>query len=173
MHAQTRFIAFALFLACAQYVAAQAESPGGQKASFTMSISLVHGTVKPGSEVPVTVEATNTSAGPFDFIIARGGASLYTIQVFDSAGKAVPLTPFGAALQRGRYLHEEGKPPRVLVGSAGGHTIAPGETAKDMVDLDERFDLSKPGSYTVQLERLDPATKLTVKSNIVTLTVAN
>jgi hypothetical protein len=42
-----------------------------------------------------------------------------------------------------------------------------------MVDLDERFDLSKPGSYTVQLERLDPATKLTVKSNIVTLTVAN
>jgi hypothetical protein len=175
MNTRTRFFALALFLACVPYAAGQTAPPEGQKAYFTMSISLVHGTVKPGSEIPVTVEATNTSASPYDFIMARAGGSLYKVHLSDSEGKMVPLTCLGALIQKGNGIApEEGKcPQRLLVGEAGGATMAPGKTAKDTVHLDEWFDLSKPGTYTIQFERLDWATHLTVKSNTVTLTVAN
>ena len=84
------------------------------------------------------------------------------------------LTCLGAEIQKGNGIApEEGKCRALLVGDSHGHTIAPGKTAKDTVHLVDWFDLSEPGTYTIQFERLDEATKLTVKSNAVTVTVAN
>jgi hypothetical protein len=38
--------------------------------------------------------------------------------------------------------------------------------------LNELFDLNKPGQYTIQVRRFDPATGTMVASNTVTLTIA-
>ncbi len=69
-------------------------------------------------------------------------------------------------------IREEGKPQRIIPGGSGTFVmIAPGQAAKDVVVLSQQVDLSQPGEYKVRLERVDPATKIPVKSNTVTLTV--
>jgi hypothetical protein len=139
-----------------------------------MNISLKNGTVRPSSEVPITVELTNTSGAQIELWRARTGPPPYTVEVFDRAGKAAPLTAVGSAFRKGEAaVRENGKAVRVFPGGGSFIKIAPGETVKDWLFIENQFDLSPPGTYSIQLERIDPATKLPVKSNTVTLTVAN
>jgi hypothetical protein len=51
------------------------------------------------------------------------------------------------------------------------YKIGPGKTSREDADLTEEFELSKPGKYTVQAERLDQYSKGPVKSNIITITL--
>jgi hypothetical protein len=150
---------------------AQSAARDSQKAFFTMRINLKDGTVKPGSEVQVMVELTNTSAGNISLWRSRTGPSPYTIRVVDPAGKALATRD---AIRNGKAgLGSDNKPPRAVVGTGSSVTIAPDETKKDAVSIEDQFDLSQPGAYEIQFERIDPSTKLVVKSNIVTLTIAN
>jgi len=51
-------------------------------------------------------------------------------------------------------------------------SVKPGETkCTGAITVSELFLLAKPGNYTVQMSRIDPATNLTVKSNIIPLRV--
>lgn len=164
----------ALLLAYGAHAVGQEPTPDGQKASFTINISFTSETVKPGAEVQVSVNVTNTSAEPISLWRARTGPPPYTVEVFDRAGKGARLTPVGAAFRRGDLvIREQGKPQRIIPDGSGAFVaIAPGETAKDVVLLSQQVDLRQPGAYRIRLERVDPATKVRVKSNTLTLTVA-
>jgi hypothetical protein len=166
--------ALALFLACAEHAVGQKVAPDGRKASFTMSISLKERTVKPGSEVQVAVELTNGSTERIWLWRSRTGPPPYTIKLLDREGKGAALTAKGRAFQKGEaVIRENGRIVRAFPGSGEQASVAPGETVKDSVSIDDQFDLTQPGTYTIQLERIDPVTELLVKSNSVTLTVAN
>jgi hypothetical protein len=172
MYSNSRLIAFALLLACAEHAIGQAAAPARQSPSFTMGIGLSEGTVKRGSDVLVTVNLTNTSATAIQLWRARSGPPPYTIRVCDHEGRATPMTAAGRAFQKGQMsVSEEGKIVRIFSGSGAFVTIAPGGTVEDWVSIEDKVDLSQPGAYTIQLERIDPATKLPVKSNTVSLTV--
>ncbi len=173
MYSRSRSIALALFLGCAEHAVGQAATPAAPKPSFTMSISLKDGTVKPGAEVQVAVDLTNTSGAPIQLWHARSGRASYTVQALDRDGKAAPLTALERVFRGEAAEQEKGKPMRVRTGGGYFMTIAPGETAKDAIIIQDQVDLSQPGAYTIQLERIDPATNLPLKSNTVTLTVAN
>jgi hypothetical protein len=174
MHSRSRFAALALVLACAEHAVGQAAAPVSPEPSFAMSIGLKDGTVRPGSEILVTVDLTNTSGARIELWRARTGPPPYTVQVLDRAGRAARLTPVGAAFRKGEAaVRENGKIVRVFPGSGEFVIVAPGETVKDWVSIGNQFDLSQPGAYTIRLERTDLATKLPVKSNAVTVTVAN
>jgi len=96
------------------------------------------------------------------------------IQVVDHTGKAAQLTAVGIAFRNGEAsIPENGnKPPRAVVGTGSSVSLAPGEALNDAVSIENQFNLTEPGTYSIQLERVDPATKLVVKSNVVTLSVA-
>jgi hypothetical protein len=138
-----------------------------------MVISLKDEAVKPGSEVQVLVDLTNTSAGRISVWRSRTGPPPYIIKVLDHAGKGVQPKLPGAATQDEKANMRDDKPPRAVAGTGSSVTLTPGETIKDAVSIGNQFDLSQPGAYKIQFERPDPATKLLVKSNIVTLTVSN
>jgi hypothetical protein len=164
----------ALFLAVGGNAVGQEPPPDGREASFTMSISLAEKTVKPGSEVWGIVDLTNTSAERLWLWRPRTGAPVYTVEVVDRAGKAVPMTAMGRALRKGdrTYASEKGGPMRSLGANTGSSVgIEPGDTVKDAIAIQQQVDLSQPGEYTIRLERVDPATKVAVKSNTVTLKV--
>lgn len=166
-------ILVALLFAYGEHLIAQEPAQEGRKASFSMNISLTSATVKPGDEVQVIVSLTNTSKEGISLWRARRGPPLYSIEVLDRAGKPAPLTPLGIAFRRGDLvIREQGKPQRIIPGGSGAFAaIAPGETAKDVFLLSQQVDLSQPGEYMIQLVRADPATKVLVKSNAVTLKV--
>jgi hypothetical protein len=154
------------------YVTGQEAPSNALKPSFTMRISIKDGTAKVGTEIQITVGLTNTSAGQIELWRAYSGPPPYTVLVLDHAGKAAALTPVGIAFQKGEAaVRENGKVVRVFPSNGTLVRIAPGETATDAIAIQRQFDLSQPGTYTVQLERTDHATNLLVKSNAVSLTI--
>ena len=174
MGRRAEFAALIVLLACAECGLGQKVSPDGQKASFTMSISLKESTVKPGSEVQVAVELTNTSTERIWLWRSRSGPPPYTIKLLDREGKGAAVTAKGRAFQKGEaIIRENGRVVRAFPGGGEQVSAAPGETVKDWVSVDDQFDLTQPGIYTIQLERVDLITKLLVKSNALTFTVAD
>jgi hypothetical protein len=137
-----------------------------------MNISLKDTIVKQGAEIQIVVELTNTSAGRILLWRSRSGPPPYTIRVLDREGRGAPMTAKGRAFQRGEaVIRENGKIVRAFPGGGEQVAIEPNETVKDSVSIDDQFDISQPGTYAVQLERVDPVTKALSKSNIVSLTV--
>lgn len=174
MSCRTRVVAIAVLVACARLALAQNTPSVDQKASFTMRIHLKDDTVKRGSEVQVWVELTNISTEPIWLWRSRTGPPPYTIKIADRQGRPASLTAKGRAFQKGKaVILESGRIVRAFPGSGAQVSIVPGETVQDSVNIDEQFDLTQPGTYTIQLERVDPVTKVRVKSNAVTMTVAN
>ena len=86
----------------------------------------------------------------------------FKIDVHDSAGNRPSLAD-------GSRVPIEGVETRG--GSHFSILVAPGEALKIDFEIDKAYDLSKPGAYTIQLLRMDEATKRVAKSNIITVTV--
>jgi len=173
-HAQFTAAFLMASVACIGSAAGQSTAPVQErKPSFIMTISLKEKTVRPGSQVFVNVDLTNTSDREAQIYITRSGKTPYTFQVLDGTGKAAPLTRQGRAILNGQSVVKDEKGNlRMMVGTGGAVPVAPGGTLHDMVIVTE-YDLSQPGEYTIRLQRTDPATKLIVTSNTVTLIVAN
>jgi hypothetical protein len=88
---------------------------------------------------------------------------LMDIQIRDSDGTPAPET------ERGKIIHRRAGP---LAGGNGFlHDCKPGETFTEQSDLSAEFELTKPGTYTVQASRYDSVSGQVVKSNTLTLTV--
>jgi hypothetical protein len=126
--------------------------------------------VKAGSPVRVKITTTNTSDR--EVVYYETGPWHYNIYVRDATGAYAPDTPEGL-----------GKHPWSPRRTGGGGVfsgpsfrfrlaIGPGKKQEDEVDVTKEYDLSKPGKYTVQLERPDPENKgQWLRSNTITVTV--
>lgn len=180
---------------------AQSAQPSqGAKPPFSISISLERDVVKAGSEVSLDIVLTNTSDGK---IVIAGwedqSCENYEIEIHDSEGKRLP--------QRNECLPSENPNERTVCVSSDSPVVRPcvpqnqvldphGEM-KEKILVNELYDLSRPGKYTIQAlransprtfvevtrkfgygsqelelyDKTNDTSRATVESNTVTLTI--
>lgn len=130
---------------------------------FSIALSSDQPVVKAGWDVWVRIKMTNTSSGSVDCSTASSnGLDLrYSFEISDSSGNKIDKV-------RSSHPELEG------TGSFRLCTLAPGQsTSPDENLLSREYDLSKPGTYTVQVSRgiSRDEKKGVVKSNPITITV--
>jgi hypothetical protein len=130
-------------------------------------VSAGTGAEKAGSPVYLLVELRNDSgktltSSQWDY------EEYYTFDVRDAEGKTAPEKD---AL---RWLQERLKPGARNSGHGIISRIEPGITWKEQLTISDYFDMSRPGTYTIQLERKlpDELGTGTIKLDKVTVTVA-
>jgi hypothetical protein len=143
-------------LGLAGFDAAQAQDVA--PAPFSITISSPHIVVKAGSDVYVDIRMTNTSTA--DVYYAVGAGPVFQIEVHDTQGKRAPEGPLGFRAHRPRAIS------RLIA-----RTLKPGETYEVKGSLNSLYDLSNPGTYVIQAQRMDPQSKVLVNSNTISVTV--
>jgi hypothetical protein len=155
--------------------------------AFSLSLVAAQTAAKAGSPIALAVTLTNVSDHGLRGHFERVGESVMRahrledydalmrnvdIKVFDSDGKQVPETEYGAAVH--------GRPPiNPSPGPSSGRftsapvpfLIGPGKSLHENADLNKEFELTKPGKYTVQAQRYDNESNTLVTSNVITLTI--
>jgi hypothetical protein len=51
--------------------------------------------------------------------------------------------------------------------------LKPGESWKDTITVNDLYNLREPGEYTIYVQRFDPANKIMLKSNRISVTIAS
>ncbi len=129
------------------------------QATFSLSVKAIPSVVRKGSPVQVEIVTTNTANQ--EIAVPRWFSDLNII-VLDNAGRR-PLTSKGEDRLAGRGM---------IVGSDRFFLLGEGQSDKVTLTVNsELYDLSKPGTYTIQVKSHDDYTKTMVKSNVVTVTV--
>src|SRR5258706_741466 len=135
-----------------------------EKPPFTITISTPQVTVKAGLDVRLKVTMMNTSDRDINYTVGTG--PIIDIDIRDAGGKPLSETPDG------RKIHGT---DRKVAGPGSGTVVRvplkPGETLDGESILNQEYDLSIPGKYTIQAVRADPISKNVVKSNTITVTV--
>jgi hypothetical protein len=137
----------------------------GSRARFSIVISTVETNVKSGAKLPLDVTLTNISDQEY-----RIGTSIglraerdFQIDVLDDQGHSAPRTAYGKKIDGQVGLYS---------GSIGSHLLKPGGSLMYHADLSKIFELTKPGSYTVQAQKNDYRNAVVVTSNSIILTVS-
>jgi hypothetical protein len=158
-----KLLATALALAAAG--AAQTE----QRPRFTLTITAAKSSVPVGSPMALVAEMKNVSdRNIYTGVVVTGdGVQLHHIDIrfLDKDGKPVPETDHGMLIH---FRHPRGS---TMINHAFSMPVPPGESATEDFDLAKEFDLTKPGEYSVQAQRLDYPTQTLVKSNTMTFTI--
>lgn len=116
-----------------------------KSAPFTITISGPNQPVEEGAEVRIHVVLTNVSGRPVS--VQRSPSPelaefYYTVRVRDEHGPEAKMTDYGRAASKGQY---QGSQMLIL--------LRPGEEDEENTVLSKQFDMSAPGTYTIQLER--------------------
>lgn len=112
-----------------------------------------------GSSAAQSAKKGKSEAPPFSIVISAAHEVV-------SAGAPIPVV----VTFRNTSSHDIGierAPVEFNETRGGSHfsiSMAPGEALKIDFEIDKAYDLSKPGAYTIQLSRLDEATKGEAKS---------
>lgn len=131
-------------------------------ALFSLTIETKKSTVKAGSAVWVEVKMENKSDHDLSVYRAISGdldqcGWVYRVHIRDTKGVEPSQTKFAQS---------------VGVGGSGGYIpLRPEKTITDRCNVAKLYDLSRPGKYTIQVERLDEQSKAFVESNTITVTV--
>jgi hypothetical protein len=168
-------LAFALAVTVSTADAQTAPQP------FSLTISAAHESVKAGAPIVVEISFKNISdhnirctgrpEGP-----THGELIGFRPVVRDAEGMEPPLTKLGR-LEFGRKKPGEDDHDAYMIESAAGTWLRPGGVMTPVIKLNELYDLSVPGKYTVQvlhggydlLGSHDDKTE--AKSNTITVTV--
>ncbi|MGO9231209.1 MAG: hypothetical protein ACLQKA_18630 [Bryobacteraceae bacterium] len=165
MRVRSTYVLLSTLLGLAGIMAAQDPQP--KKPAFSIAISAPQFAVKAGSPMVLQLTLTNTTDHDLNVSHAHINGTLLRymdVKVFDKDGQPVAETDYGMGLH-GRRLWP-------IFGDAGtSESIKPSEAVHEESDLNKEFDLSKPGKYTVQAERMDSTVREVVKSNVITFTV--
>jgi len=102
-------------------------------------------TVKLGSEITIRVRKTNTSDHPITKLGPENGASGLALEVLDSNGNPVPPHK-----QTDKWIRGGG-PGAGVNGDPKSFELQPGESRTDYAFLSRWFDLTNPGTYTIQV----------------------
>jgi hypothetical protein len=155
---------FSLFL---PLIAAHAQQqPQSAQPSLSLTISVPGTAVKAGSPLKLKITTTNTSDHDVSYLVSTDG--LYDVYVHDAAGALAPETPEGA---RKHFWSPNHRPEVGSVFVARYHLEARARQEIE-VDITKEYHLTKPGKYTVYVERPDPENKgKQIKSNTITITV--
>lgn len=128
---------------------------------FSLTISLSRETVPSGARVPLDVKLANTSDSKLEFV-ATVPACDYTVEVHALDKSVVPKTKYGNDVSKCQHSTR-----------ATFVQLKPGDTWEDTIDVDQLYDLSQPGGYSIQISREIPKGSGHVKSNTILLTVVS
>ena len=148
-----------------------AASIASAQPAFIITISAVRTVVAAQSPVEVQVILKNTSSHDLRFYVdksAKAELSGFGAEVTDAQGLVPKITAYYNQLIGDKAPRESVANPHaqfVIVSSGGDPTTAPGGTIGLHMDIAQMYDLSKPGTYTVQV------TYMTIKSNPLQITV--
>jgi hypothetical protein len=136
---------------------------------FSISISLAQDVVNADSEVRLDIVLTNTTNE--NIVIDQCGKPNYQMEVYDSQGKRLPR--LDECVQKEVPEHPgwttvceitAARPVTVCVPQNQVlKLLKPQESLKEEMVVNELYDLSRPGKYTIQVQRVnDPRTVITV-----------
>ena len=136
--------------------------------TFAVTIRLEPDVVKVNSEIRVKTTLINKSNGKISFERSPEDMAELEFQAYvrDDHGNPAPLTEYGRLVLKG-----EGPLPPLVTRFAGYTALLPGESLKCDVVITRLYDLSQPGKYTIQVERIHDSLKMVAKSNTITATV--
>jgi hypothetical protein len=155
------FVLMAVTLAIAADTSAQSVSKTQEHDAhsvadpFSITISVPQATFKVGDEIVVGIRLNNTGNQPLRIHGIKdvpGTVTNYEVDVRDTKGKIVEK----------RKMPES----KVVVEDAYGALIRPGRWEYRFILLDKYWELDKPGKYKVWVQRTNPASGLTAKSNV-------
>jgi len=163
-----KLLLFLTLMAAAAVSAAQLDPP-----AFSIAISVPQDVVTRGSKVKVKITLKNTSN--HDIVIPRSNAEDQgvfhnKITVRDEEGNLV-ADKAAVAARTDKNKDTGSELTNLTMETVINFTLKPGESLKDGIKLSEFYDLSKPGKYSIEVERTDDITKAVVKSNTITLAV--
>jgi hypothetical protein len=143
-------------------------SPG-----FSLHIEAKPPSVKLGSAITIEVTLTNTSNSD---LLYNPGDFGEDVNVRDERGSALKATPEGEVFKGTGDNHKvlpNGMYSFQTRGNGNGKLliIKPKESAVRSLTIDGLFDFRSPGKYTVEVTRKDLDSKVTVKSNIIAVTL--
>ena len=147
----------------------KATAPESQP-SVALTLSAIPCTARTGQAIELKVSVKNISQRNIvvaDEIGPNGGAD-YDVFVTDSQGMSAPETAYHRHLKGRRQPND---PLFYRSGSRQTSVVQPGRSVGDVIDVGKIYDLSKPDTYKIWLERLDQTSGIHVKSNVVTVTV--
>jgi hypothetical protein len=132
---------------------------------FSLSILQPQGPFRPGSPVELIVTLANRSVGEI-VIRDKNRWCDYELEVRESRGQRPPETSYKRELKcNNKFV--------VTTGKNSIRTLKPHESYSDLMIVNQLYDLSRPGEYTIQVSRLVPPGLGggTVKSNVITVTI--
>jgi hypothetical protein len=142
---------------CASYCSAQNQP-------FSVTISAKTTTLQVGKTIPILVSTKNVSNQTLPLPI--GSDDFNEQGVFEVTVKNADGQPLSRI-----QLSPEEREKRPKTWSGGTLPFAPGDESKRTFFLNELFDLSVPGKYTVSIRRKEKLTKGFENSNVLTLTI--
>lgn len=150
------------FSTCAAQSAQESQS---SQPSFSLTISTPRQTVKSGSAIPVKIIATNTTDHELTLPILAGDEfhidmGSFTAEVRDAKGTLVSLTKDGETIKA-----------HGVIGNGLKIPIESGKSEKWGIIISKLYNVTQPGNYTIQVQKLDFATGIIVKSNTIAVKV--
>jgi hypothetical protein len=132
-----------------------------QGAPFSLTLQAVQSTVQLGSPILVELTTTNNLSQPLKLGKSNPGSE-YQIDVRDERGQVVAQTELYKQLQNPEYVFR-----------MTNQILKPRESAKEQFNIGKFFDFTKPGTYSIQVQRLVPRQygSGAVKSNTVVITI--
>lgn len=145
----------------------------GAEQPLSITIGTPHNVFKSGSEITLQIILTNNSDDDIPIGLAVDRTSpvvaghLLEVNVHDEKGNFAPETKYR------RALRGEGLPSDLPVTSGVGGYLSPRKSSGNAIKIlvDKFYDLSKPGKYKIEVQWTDPTSKVTVKSNTISVTV--
>jgi hypothetical protein len=140
-----------------------AASPPQGSPPFSLTIEPARETFRPDSQVELKLTLKNTSTREISIRDTNRWCD-YGLEVRGGGGQPAPETPYKLQLDCGFH---------VTIGRRVIKILRPGESYDDAMFVNQIYNLSRPGKYTIQASREIPKEigQGTVKSNIVTVTV--
>jgi hypothetical protein len=159
-------LSYLLVTVCVFQIVHAQQATGLKKPTFSVTISGPRQPFKTGSAMLVNIELRNVSGSKISFFRMNDGEAgpyEYVPRVHDEEDEMAPRTVHG----RNVIDHI----PGVSVGHPfpANVDINDGDAVRQTIDLTKYYDLSKPGNYTVQLERREG--DATIRSNIIAITI--
>lgn len=143
-----------------------------KQGQISLTISAIQGTVSSGLPVNVKIVATNISTEAVYIAFTDQyirAAMTYRANILDDHGNIPPDTILNRTI---KYYHAGINVPHViLTDNPSSASLNPGQAFTDTIDLGTVYDLSQPGKYTVQIDRLDTAGQIEAISNTITINI--
>jgi len=161
-----------LSLLLTAFLALQVSSPAkAPRPAISVTLSSVSSELKLGSEVRLKIAVTNTSDHDLRLTRSSGkdqGEFLNRFEVHEDQGNSVVKTRYYRNIRGEKAENEE---LQEVFEEVVTLSLKPGESLTEEVILNKLYILDKPGKYTIQVDHVDPETRVPVKSNTITVTL--